>query len=167
MCRTSCCNSCGFHKSNVGKTRQGIDVNWYSQENLDRLWDALKMSGHWLICHSTDPAAHTYGGDKGIKKGKEQVCIGAQWLVYMHIKIMEHFDFKYGAYVKAVGKNVAMSQRALCEMTFDMAIGQSSIFGGAKLAKSIDGSDAEQLVYPSGFEKTVKLFNKIMGTKLP
>jgi hypothetical protein len=162
--RTNCCNSCGMLTCNNDLSKKcESEFPWYSQENMDRLWENVQDSGQYLICHSTDPNAKKYEGEEGIKPGNEMACIGFTFWVYMHIKIFEHLE-SYGKYKNAVGHKVALSRRVLGDMIFDMAIGNTSMYGnGLKIPRAM--SEERELRVPSGFEKTVKLFSEIVGEK--
>lgn len=169
---STCCKSCGFLVCNKGKANpnEGSEINWYSQENIDRLWNEMRGSGIFLICHSTDSNAKEYGGHEGIQKGKEKVCMASTLLVYMHIAIYEHIvtisqKRDWQRYQNAVGKNVAFKDRmCMMEAVFTFGIGRTGLLGGAVIDKNIN-IDSEALTFPTGFEKTVALFNEIKGTK--
>lgn len=167
MCKKDkCCNSCAFLNCNLGKPNpapenindksQVTDTQWYAQENIDRLWQDNRDVGTFLTCHSTDP--RYYAKDKN----KMTACLGFVLCIYMHIKIFEVKGGERGNfnnYIKAVGKNVAMTRRAMYEAAFMMATGYADLFRQMKIP--LDISEDRKLVFPTGFEKTIKEFKAI------
>lgn len=155
-----CCNSCAMLTCNKGKER-GVSGEWYTQKNMDRIWESARSKGNLLICHSTDSNAQQYDGEEGIKPGNEKACLGFLLWVYMHLKIYEHLG-SYAKYRNAVGYSVAMTTGAMGEFAFDIARGTTALIGkGMSIPHSID--EDRTLVYPTGFERTIKLFNQIIN----
>jgi hypothetical protein len=163
-----CCNSCGILACNKDQVKVSSDgTSWYSQENMDRLWENARTMGRFLICHSTDPTASEYEGESGIHKGKETACLGYTVWVFIHIKLFEHASSltkgdPYARYVKLVGKDQAMSVRAMGEMAFDMVAGKTGFGFGMLIPRSIE--ESRNLRFPTGFYKTVELYNSIFPT---
>jgi hypothetical protein len=152
-----CCQTCGFLKENFGKpSPKGVrsNVDWYCQDNINRLWEELRDSG---ICHSTDPNAHEYGGKKGIKEGNEHVCIGAVRIIFIHAKILEKLE-DYNKYVATVGgKKYALTRKSMAEFIVQFGIGRTGFFGGAKLPATVNYG--QEIIYPDHFEKALAYFN--------
>lgn len=158
---SKCCNSCGFLKENFGKPSpkgENSNIEWYSQKNLDRIHRDLSETGTFLICHSTDPKAASYGGKENIKPGHEMVCVGAVRLVFMHLKILEHLN-SWPKYKKFMGK-MAMSREALAEFMMMIGLGRTGMFAGAKVPKKYDTT--QEISLPTGYEKIAELYNKII-----
>lgn len=162
MC-DKCCNSCAFLKLNLGNQNpppeevndksQVNDTQWYSQENIDRLWQETRSVGTFLTCHSTDPRYYAKS------KNKLTACLGFTFCIYMHIKIFEKYE-NFKKYIKAVGKDVAMDQKAMAEAAFCMALGYADLFKQMKIP--LDISEDRKLTFPTGFEKTIAEFKTIM-----
>lgn len=164
---SKCCGSCAFLKCNFGKPNPAPenindkskigDIQWYTQENIDRLWMDNRDMGHFLTCHSTDPSY--YAKDKN----KLTACLGFVFCTYMHVKI---FEVKGGPtgnfrnYTNAVGKKVAMTKRGMFEAAFSMATGYADLFQQMKIP--LDISEDRKLLFPTGFEKTIEVFKTIM-----
>lgn len=160
---SNCCNSCAFLRINFGKPNpspedvndksQVSDIQWYSQENIDRLWQDNRNAGMFLTCHSTDPTY--YAKDKK----KLTACLGFVLCIYMHIKIYESCNCSFKRYIKKVGEDVAMTQRGMGEAAFSMAMGYADLFKQMKIPDTI--SENRPLIFPTGFEKTISAFKKI------
>lgn len=164
-----CCNSCGMLTCNKDKERRAdeTELNWYSQENIDRLWlDGMK-TGQYLVCHSTDPNAAEYGGDPGIKKGIAQACLGYTVWVFIHIKIYEHFLNSYPKtalrdYTNVVGKKIAIPRYSMMKLAMDFAMGFTGFgpkMGGMSIPREIQ--EGRQLVWPTGFDKVRAKFAEL------
>lgn len=93
------CKTCPFLTANHGKPNpEGVEIlraengegltDWYSEENLRRLWMNGLRHGEGMICHSTDPTASSYGG-KDARKGVQKPCTGSLIAVFKHIKYLE------------------------------------------------------------------------------
>lgn len=96
------CATCPFLRANFGRPNpEGYDpkkaeaenpeqrfFDWYSEQNLRRLWTGGLSKGEAMICHATDPHADRYGG-KPAAPGCERVCIGALAAVFLHAKFVE------------------------------------------------------------------------------
>lgn len=157
------CPTCPFLSANKDKpSPTGFkcdaenNTDWYSQKNMDRIWLGCKLDPEaFLTCHTTDP---TYYGKEG---GKRYACVGIVLCVYMHIKIYEKADCNRKKYVAMVGKGVAMSKFSMAEKVFSILLGRTGIFGGLILPKSLS-LDLDTLRWPTGFEKTVEEFKKIL-----
>lgn len=77
------CATCPWLIQNHGLTKP---VGWYSTSALRKLWTGLRTAeAPGMICHSTDPNSHHYGGKAGIKPGNEQECAGALTLVISNV----------------------------------------------------------------------------------
>jgi hypothetical protein len=97
------CATCPFLRGNFGRPNpEGYDpkraeaenpgqrfYNWYSEENLRRLWLGIR-GGEALICHATDAGAYCYGG-KPAAPGCERPCTGALAVILLHLKFVESF----------------------------------------------------------------------------
>lgn len=140
---------------------EATGTDWYSQENMDRLWNDARESGKFLVCHSTDKDAATYGGDLNVKTEKKKVCLGFTVWVFMHIKVYESVKCSFTKYQKAVGLDVAMSKWAMGEAAFSIQLGNASLLGTLPIAREFDPT--QELRYPTGFEKTIQLFKKIIS----
>lgn len=159
-----CCNSCAYLKCNFGKPNpspedvndksQVNDTMWYSQANIDRLWQDNRDIGTFLTCHSTDPKY--YAKDKK----KLTACLGFTFCIYMHIKIYEAVGADFKKYTKAVGKKVAMTQRGMFEAAFSMATGYADLFKEMRIP--LEMNENRKFVYPTGFENTIAEFKKIV-----
>lgn len=155
------CNSCACTVCNKGKPNPEIsgDIQWYSQENIDRLWKSAQEMPDFLICHSTDSVVESNGGNKNIKKGKEKACIGFVTWVFMHIKIYEFVGCSFSKYRNAVGHKVAIPQKVMAEFALSIAIKRSSLIGGMQIPDTLEG-EIEDLVFPTGFERTIAKFKE-------
>lgn len=164
---SKCCGSCAFLKCNFGKPNpapenindktQVNDTQWYTQENIDRLWKENQDVGTFLTCHSTDP--RYYAKDKN----KLTACLGFVLCTYMHVKIFEVRGGEKGTfnnYIKAVGKKVAMKRHAMFNAAFSMATGYADLFQQMKIP--LDISEDRKLIFPTGFEKTIAEFKAIV-----
>lgn len=170
-----CCSTCGMLESNRGKeTPKGgtSNIDWYSQENMNRLWESTRKYGEYLICHKTDSNPDQNGGVENIKKGRETACVGLATWIFMHIKIYEvSAKLKYNTYKRLVGPNVAIDQLAMGKLALNMAHGttgfttqRDSIFSGMLIPRAFD--QKQEIRFPDGFAKTVELFNEISGLKM-
>ncbi len=158
------CPTCPFLAINKGKPTptdfkcvEHNETDWYSQENIDGIWYVMRKDPiSFLSCHTTDP--DYYGKDeKNIS-----ACVGAALCVYMHIKIFEKVGPVYTDYIKAVGNDVAMYKNVMGEKALAIVIGKTSpLWGGMSLPNSLK-LDLDVMRWPSGFEKTVALFKKII-----
>lgn len=157
-----CCNSCAYLKCNEGKPNPRPEelnnahdnCEWYSQKNLDEKWEATKDTGLFLTCHSTDPTY--YAKDKK----HFTTCVGFTWCVFMHIKIFELLGCKWQAYRNAVGHKVAMTRRGMGEAAISMAMKSATLTGSLKIPTSFE--EKRPLRYPTGFEKTVQTFERLI-----
>lgn len=160
-----CCGTCCFPIKNTHKPNPE-GQNWYDQANLDRVWNDCRDTGCFLMCHQTDPNAVHYGG-KSSKKGMEQshTCVGHAFAVFMHIKIFEKLE-SYPKYVKAVGKNVAMSRIGMGEAVISFSMGKCCLFSTAMRLPSALEDPINSLRLPSGFEKTLTKFREVCAPEI-
>ena len=161
-----CCKTCGCLKENLDNpSPEGSGIEWYSQENIDRLWAEARNSGDFLICHSTDPNAPDYGGKQNIKKGKETACLGITLWIYMHITVFgAQANCKYPKYRKLVGKEVSMDQQAMAKAALNMHMSTTGLskngpFRGLLIPTSIQ--EEREIIYPTGFKKVRELFEEV------
>lgn len=153
-----CCNSCGFLLCNREKpSSSGQD--WYADANIERLWHEGLKQGNFLICHSTDPDADRYGGVRKRNSKQHTACLGAVYLVYMHIKVLEHFDTSYKRYRDAVGHKVAMTKAGLISAASDIAARNAGIFRSLKIPQFFE--EERPLRLPAGFDKVKKIFENL------
>lgn len=152
----NCCNSCAFLEENKDKPnkilRECDNMEWYSQENLDRLWRDARKYGQFLSCHSTDP---TYIGEKS---KKFLACTGFTMAVFMHVKILEGVDVDYHKYVEIVGTDNAIPFKAMGELAFSLVTKRADLLGKMKIPDEI--SEVRQMRYPTGFEKVIEAYQK-------
>lgn len=160
------CPTCPFLAANKDKpTPTGFkceavnETDWYSQENIDGVWNITRHNPVvFLSCHTTDP---DYYGKEG---GKVYACVGATLLVFMHIKIFEKAG-SYQNYIKVVGPDIAMSQKAMAEKAFALMLGRTSPLWGGMLLPDTLTLDIDTVRFPTGFKNSVKEFRKILKAK--
>lgn len=142
MCR--CCNTCPFLEENTGKPNpeghenSKANQDWYSDENLLRIWKEI-CNGEVLQCHSFDPEAASYGGTNA-KGGKRIICLGSLALVFTHINHFGELFEKnrktaYAKYKKQ--SEFPMSREALSIYVSYIQFGTTSLLGGLKVPNSI------------------------------
>jgi hypothetical protein len=154
-----CCHTCCYPRKNSSKVQiDSTGNNWYSQENIDRVWNQGRYTGIFLMCHQTDPHASDYGG-KDSKRGFQEThaCVGFAFFVYMHVRIWGSVNGNTIQYQAIVGEEVAMSQKAIAETILSFRMGRSALLGGMYLPTELK-DDPDQLQYPTGFEKTRAAF---------
>lgn len=77
------CKTCPFLIENQDRKHAS---GWYKKSNLKRLWNGLRRGDAFgMICHSTDPNAIDYGGEKSIAAGHERECVGANTLIQVEL----------------------------------------------------------------------------------
>lgn len=162
-----CCGSCAFLKCNAGKPNPDPTTlndpamsceNWYTQQNIDRIWNLTRQKGNFLTCHSTDPSYY------GKKEKQMTACLGFTLAVFMHIKIFELIG-SFQKYRQAVGYKVAMDRGAMFEAAISMSMGRADLFGKMKIINEI--SESRPMLFPTGFEKTLSKFQELTGLKVP
>lgn len=148
-----CCGGCPFKKSNFGKETPNpelTDYDWYSEENMKRLWDGLR-DGEDMVCHSSDPDSVEYGSECKIKDSHTpHLCYGALLVIFRHAKAFEKMlnehpdspDTAYKNYVRQCGSEKPMTMRGLTEFIMKVNFGRTSLLGGLPMPKNIKDDDA-------------------------
>jgi hypothetical protein len=135
------CATCPFKRENFGKPNPEEDhggkfFDWYSTENLRRLWRGGLSKGEAMICHATDPHASAYGG-RDAAPGLERICTGALVVIYRHLKFVEHLlqDLKRGEAMKLyrAASLYPMTRDGLLSWAWNIAHGRTDLIGGLPL----------------------------------
>jgi len=152
------CATCPFLKVNFGKPNPpGFETataehleDWYSPENARRLWKGLETE-NWLMCHSSDPEASTYGGAKH-SPGKERLCVGELTALMKHLKRIEALVTQdptgwYRKYKKEAGRAAFRKATAL-RLVMTIAMGRTQLFGGLPFPKTVDTKTIAEVGVP-------------------
>jgi hypothetical protein len=150
--RASCatpCATCPFLRANFGKpSPPGYDprkaeeahggkfFDWYSLDNLRRLWREGLSRGEAMICHASDPNASAYGGTDAAP-GREKICTGALVVVFRHLKFVE-FTLQEKPRVEAMrlyraASKYPMTRDGLIAWAMKIQYGRTDLFGGLPL----------------------------------
>lgn len=131
------------------------EFNWYTQQNIDRLWKNGLSNGEFMICHSTDPDSENYGW-VSTKPGHERLCVGSIMLQYAHFKVFEQKADalgratpakKYASYKLAAGA-VPMKRAGMLTWALSMAYGRTHFPLGLPIPRQL--SENRPLRVPSG-----------------
>lgn len=163
---SSPCATCPFLKANLGKPNpDGFDprsaearhggrfYDWYSPENLRRLWTGGIRKGEVMICHATDPGAAAYGG-KAAAPGGERPCIGSLAIVMRHLKYIETLIGAKGkprdwtkAYHDAAGP-YPLTREGMFAWAMMISAGRTDLFGGLVIPASLSADAVEACGVP-------------------
>lgn len=162
---SSPCATCPFVRANFGRPnpsgydprtaecKHGRDFyDWYSPENLRRLWTSGIRNGEVMICHATDPGAAEYGG-KAAAPGNERPCIGSLAIVLLHMKYIERLveegktkNWK-NVYQEAAGA-YPLTQEGMFAWAMMISAGRTDLFGGMKIPASLSAEAVEACGVP-------------------
>lgn len=129
--------------------------DWYSLENLKRLWSKGLRHGEKMICHSADPNAADYGGVNA--KVEPKICLGAAIIAFLHIKHIESLIKKNlsPAMVQKLYKTKSdypMSKHGQISWAFDISIGAVTNDYGmptkTKIPRVIDSEAIQSIKLP-------------------
>lgn len=156
------CRTCPFDRRNFGKPNPpgfteaeaenttGVRMDWYSADNARRMYNG-GLDEHFLLCHSSDPDAATYGGARHTP-GRERLCVGQLTAMMKHLKLIERFvnaDPKRGfaAYKKHAGKNAIPKMQAI-GLIMTIAMGRTHLLGGLPFPLNVESGTVQNVGVP-------------------
>jgi hypothetical protein len=163
---SSPCATCPFLKSNFGKpSPEGFDprrataqhgrrfYDWYSLENLRRLWNGGIRKGEVMICHATDPGAEVYGG-KSAAPGNERPCLGSIAVVIRHLKFIEGLikegrqPNEWPKLYRAAAGPYPLTKAGMFAWAMMVNTGRTDLLGGMPIPESLPAAAVEACGVP-------------------